>query len=320
MTQVWHADTAEVGLHDRVDFWMDQWEALGGVDANTVDGEDFAARVATARLGGIRVCRIAVGQHRIERTHKRIRENDPGFLKVVFQNRGEACIEQHTQRVILRPGQWMIYDTSRPYKLQTAVPNEQLALLVPRSEIAALGASSSSFVMRPFKTARGVSQLLQRCLASTLDDLGEESSPFDEDVALSLLDIFKVALNEKISLQAHGTIRDSMSERIRTYIRRNCSNPELSVGEIAAAMKCTKRYLHKIFSDGQTISDYIWSLRVQRCASDLVQREFERRSITEIAFANGFSNSAHFSRMFKARKGMTPREYRARALSGKACN
>jgi AraC-like DNA-binding protein len=36
-------------------------------------------------------------------------------------------------------------------------------------------------------------------------------------------------------------------------------------------------------------------------------------SITEIALSTGFNNPAHFSRVFKARFGMSPSEYRASA-------
>jgi AraC-like DNA-binding protein len=38
------------------------------------------------------------------------------------------------------------------------------------------------------------------------------------------------------------------------------------------------------------------------------------RTITEIAFGWGFSDAAHFSRIFRARFGCAPRELRAECL------
>ena len=39
------------------------------------------------------------------------------------------------------------------------------------------------------------------------------------------------------------------------------------------------------------------------------------RGVSEIAFAWGFNDASHFSRAFKQRFGMSPKEYRARACS-----
>jgi AraC-like DNA-binding protein len=43
-------------------------------------------------------------------------------------------------------------------------------------------------------------------------------------------------------------------------------------------------------------------------------------SICEIAFSRGFNDSAHFSRSFKDRFGVSPREFRTRAGSGALVN
>ena len=54
---------------------------------------------------------------------------------------------------------------------------------------------------------------------------------------------------------------------------------------------------------------YVWSLRLEHAARLLA--DAPRSPIAEVAFQCGFANAAHFSRAFKERYAMTPREYAA---------
>jgi hypothetical protein len=59
--------------------------------------------------------------------------------------------------------------------------------------------------------------------------------------------------------------------------------------------------------------------RLDRSAGYLVDPKYERLSISEISFACGFSDPAHFSRTFKARFATSPKDYRknqSRTISG----
>jgi AraC family transcriptional regulator, positive regulator of tynA and feaB len=65
---------------------------------------------------------------------------------------------------------------------------------------------------------------------------------------------------------------------------------------------------------GESFSTYVLRKRLERCAAQLRDAGWSRRSITEIAFRNGFNNVTHFGYAFKERYGMTPRDYRAEIL------
>jgi AraC-like DNA-binding protein len=72
------------------------------------------------------------------------------------------------------------------------------------------------------------------------------------------------------------------------------------------------RYLHRLFEDaGASVRATILARRLDRCRDALAGSP--RRSISEIAFAWGFNDAAHFSRVFKARFGGSPRDLRAAA-------
>ena len=101
--------------------------------------------------------------------------------------------------------------------------------------------------------------------------------------------------------RAHRPVAPRGAARPHQGLHRSKSaRPGLSIDQIADALHCGKRNLHKVFShDGTTISDFIWRLRLERCRDDLAAPTCAWKSITEIAFSWGFNSSTHFSKAFK---------------------
>ena len=52
-------------------------------------------------------------------------------------------------------------------------------------------------------------------------------------------------------------------------------------------------------------------VRMERCASALVNPAYSGKTIAEIAYEFGFNDISHFSRDFKAIYGLTPSDYRS---------
>jgi AraC-like DNA-binding protein len=97
----------------------------------------------------------------------------------------------------------------------------------------------------------------------------------------------------------------AMYVRAQVFIREHLRDPDLSIDQISAALGCTKRYLHMLFSDrGMTVSDYIWRARLQNCRQEL--EAHGGKTITDVAFSWGFSSSSHFSRVFRKYFGIVP--------------
>jgi AraC-like DNA-binding protein len=93
--------------------------------------------------------------------------------------------------------------------------------------------------------------------------------------------------------------------RAQAFIREHLRDPDLSIDRISAALGCTKRYLHMLFSDkGMTVSDHIWRARLLHCRQELETQA--GKTITDVAFSWGFSSSSHFSRVFRKHFGFVP--------------
>ena len=123
-------------------------------------------------------------------------------------------------------------------------------------------------------------------------------------VADSLIDLLLLPLRDPDAM-FNRVGPEAMYVRAQFFIREHLRDPDLSIDQISAALHCTKRYLHMLFSDrGTTISDYIQHARLQNCRQELETQA--GKTITDVAFSWGFSSSSHFSRVFRKHFGVVP--------------
>ena len=105
---------------------------------------------------------------------------------------------------------------------------------------------------------------------------------------------------------------DGNARRLIACLRRHIDDPELGPDEVAAGCGISVRYLHELLRDtNMTLGQWIRDTRLQAAMEDL-QNPADRRAIGEIAYARGFTDQAQFSRAFRARFGVTPKEARGR--------
>src|SRR5262249_6021797 len=98
------------------------------------------------------------------------------------------------------------------------------------------------------------------------------------------------------------------------FIERNLGNPDLNIRRIAEELDMSTRSIQRIFGEmGFTPRGYILERRIDAAAERLKRSDCQQMSITDIGYPVGFSDLSHFVRCFRARFGVSPRDYRARA-------
>lgn len=108
----------------------------------------------------------------------------------------------------------------------------------------------------------------------------------------------------------------TLRRRIEHFVETNLDRPDLNVRTLAEVMGCSARYIHRAFESWHcTVGEYIWQVRLERARERLLSHDCADRSISDVAFAVGFSSSSHFSRSFRARYAMTPSELRRQMLA-----
>ena len=207
------------------------------------------------------------------------------------------------QGFLLAPGQVNTYyaDKSDPWKY---VWVEFDGLRAAESlEKAGLGPSQPIFLPSPKEAGKRVGEeamyIATHSEASSLHLLGH---------LYLLLDALIEASASRREVKS-GQLRDFYIQEAIHYIERNYRR-ELTVEEIADVCKLNRSYFSKIFKEftGCTPQEFIIRLRLSK-AADLMK--LSNDSIGEISVKCGYPNQLHFSRAFKKRYGMSPREWRA---------
>ncbi|KVE35171.1 helix-turn-helix domain-containing protein [Burkholderia sp. TSV86] len=283
---------------------------FGGLDA-CCDDDVFDAQLRQYEVGSMRVFRISAPAHRIVRPAGALHDHGSDYFKLLLQLSGASEIEQHGKLVRLCEGDWSLYDPRMPYCLSNLTHVEQLVIQIPRKQlsgVAPTGLHTSN--VHEFEL-KGLFSLLSSFLVSLSEQL--PALPGTTGIALSetILGLLVSALAaQRDAHGAHVTLPAVLRMRVKQYIHGHLADADLSIERIARELRCSKRYLHRIFEEeGVTIDRYIWSSRLERCREMLAATRTAKPAILEIALSWGFSSGAHFCRSFKQRYGMTPREF-----------
>lgn len=110
--------------------------------------------------------------------------------------------------------------------------------------------------------------------------------------------------------------RNQTVEQVERSIRQNFGNANYELDEMLRTLPYCPDYLCRIFRRevGMTPHKYLISLRLQ-AAADMLCSVYPEGGITEVSRSCGFKNPLYFSRMFKQKYGVSPKEYYQQQLN-----
>jgi AraC-like DNA-binding protein len=130
-----------------------------------------------------------------------------------------------------------------------------------------------------------------------------------------------LALRSLADASLPGDLAEAQRRRVRQFCRRELGSVGLSVELVARSTGLSRASLHRLFRDeAHTLMQWVQLERLEACRRLLDAPGLARRSLTEIALSQGFKTPGHFSAAFRQRYGLTPRDYRAKALAEQHAN
>ncbi|MCP1840868.1 acetamidase/formamidase/AraC-like DNA-binding protein [Bradyrhizobium sp. USDA 4524] len=236
----------------------------------------------------------------------------PARVAIIFHGYGRGSITSGQRSCEFADNDVSVCDLQSPWRMTLREDFEILLLELPRERLlgrlghnrlrlpAVLGATIAAASVRPvMRTLGGNFAILDKA------DLVTAEVAVTELVAGALLGETRLDAEAMTQVQA-GHLR-----RVDAAIEAQLGNAGLTIADIARQEGLSQRYLQRLFErQNTTFSAYVRERRLERCCNDLIDPNYADQRIAEISYRWGFTDQAHFSRMFSATYGTSPRDFR----------
>ena len=110
----------------------------------------------------------------------------------------------------------------------------------------------------------------------------------------------------KIEMKSNDEI---LMGKVMKTINEHLTDPALNVEMLAANVGMSRVHMHRKLKEltNQSARDFIRNIRLKQAATLLREKNL---TISEVAYATGFSNLSHFSNSFREFYGISPTEYK----------
>ncbi len=276
-----------------------------------VDDIPFRGHLEATAVEDITVFEITATPHTVTRTPELIGRSRGRYYKLSLQLVGNAVLEQDGRSADLRPGDLAIYDTHRPYTLSFPENNRAMVIMFPQDVVDLPRDEVSRVTATRFPSDEGLGRVVNPFFVELGRNMDQIEGPHAPRLVHSALDLLVTMLSQELRRDLDRGL--ARSREVREYILEHLGDPQLNPAAIAAAHYVSTRHLYTIFSEeGQTVSAWIRSRRLEHIRRDLADPLLTDRPVSAIATRWGLVDAAHFSRVFRADFGESPSAYRAR--------
>ncbi len=242
------------------------------------------------------------------RTAAHIADYSRDTYTLVLLKRGEWWAELDYGKINVGAGQVCIMDFTVPWHVHGG-EQENVMLVVPRPVVAAMAPNAPRLHGRLLEGASG-RLFAENMLALTrhLPDLNQADARLVRDATLALLASALHALSPPLPPPpSNRSVRTVSIDKVRTFIDRNLTNPDLGVALICRELAVTRPTLYRAFASTHGVAGYIQQRRLEAAHGRLSDGQ-QAAMMGEIAAEFCFSSAAHFSTAFRRRFGYTPRD------------
>ena len=229
-------------------------------------------------------------------------------LLIFLQVEGSVDTDCGGRRVRIEPGDVAIFDYARPFR-SAVTDYVNLMIIVARESVpAALLAIEPHGLV--FPRGSGAARLIGAALKefyAQADDLtvSEAEAAIEGIVALTT-----ACARARLA----GDEADHVKSRRKAaldYIDAHLGNAQLGPDEIADAANVSRASLYRLLAAEGGIRAVLLKRRLDQALRLMLADNKDERSLTDIAKRCGFGGTSQFSRAFRARFGVPPRQYLA---------
>ena len=317
MHKRWSTDTVEV--RDRLSYWIEAvCQTYVQLDCDTpLRDRPFEGAIEANQLATLGLSRVTARAQHVHRTPAKIAQATEDYFLVSIQTAGRGKIIQDGRVAELSPGDFALYDSTRPYELIFEESFQQHVLQLPGAVLRSRLRDTEKMTARKVCGDRGAGHLMIGMINTLAADIDTLEAGSVAAIAESVENILVAGLcslpgaADPVVSQLTAFHRD----QIKAYALRHLRDPRLSVGAIAAHLRLSPSTIYRAFAgEPCSLHAWIWNRRLDGAKREICDPALANRTITEISFGWGFNDAAHFSRVFKHRFGCSPRELRTECI------
>lgn len=306
-------DVDMVARPERYDVWRDSISCIFQADADKdARGGDFRALVDANMFGPLMLARTQSHEHLWRRTSSIMARDGMDHYMIQAYEHGQLQWGGGLADETLPERGLLIVDLSQPLESRsTAFRN--LSLIIPRDMLDGALKSPGDQHMRVLSGEEPMVTLLRDHMVSLKNLAGQMSLQQAVEIAPATVGLAAACLNAAVDREAPSQAAGVAVARltmIRRFIENHLSEPDLSADWVAGQVGVSRSKLYKLFDPFGGVGAYIRDRRLRRALLALSDRRAGQRPIYDIALDAGYSSDAAFSRAFRARYGMAPRDIR----------
>ncbi|MGA8044921.1 MAG: helix-turn-helix domain-containing protein, partial [Dermatophilaceae bacterium] len=274
-------------------------------------GNGFRSTVQARRLGDLSLSWLTSEAQTVTRTADLVAGRPSGtyFLNLVLRGCGSAV--QDGRAATALPGQFMLVDGDRPFTLDFGCTFDDICLMIPKemldSHLAAPELCTAVTVDGSSASGAMVLGALRALRSQRVNPSPRETAGITEH----LVPLISLAVSEA-ARPSTPSPRTALLQAVLDEIDTHFADPDLNPVEVARRVSISVSYLTKLLaSRGETFGRLLQRRRLDHAWAALAPGAPPVLTITSVAHASGFRDSAHFSRAFRATFSITPSQRRA---------
>lgn len=304
------------GVHakERYDIWRESISCIFEVESDRMARNDpeFSAQVDANMFGPLMLARTQTQQQSWRRTPSIMARDGMDHYMIQLFEHGRLQWETGSGLQHLPAGGLVVFDLAREADVRIN-DFSNLSLIVPRDMLDSVLKPQCDQHLRVLTKDEPMVTLLRDHMASLKALSGRMNMRQGIEVAPATVGLVAACLNTAVDQEnPHQNAGVAMAQLtvIRRFIEANLSNPELSAEWIAKHVGASRSKLYKLFDAFDGVGTYIRDRRLRRALLALTDETTRYRPIYDIALASGYTSDAAFSRAFRAKYGLAPREVR----------
>lgn len=225
-------------------------------------------------------------------------------------------IEQGGHVQPLQAGRMALVDSTKPFRGIFTERTQVIQLRIPKKALSDRGFRLDLRGVIKLNVATPDVGAVGDLIFSMAKQAGATSAHMRRRQGEQLLDLVDILVEDPSAL-LRARSGEATLFRAKRFIAQNLRNADLTATLIASEVGSSEVHLNRLFrTEGVSLMRYVWSCRLELAARLLKGCSRNHVQIQEIAYRCGFSTTAHFSRAFKDRYGISPRDARTMDLVG----